>query len=186
MTISVCIITKNEEKRIEKAVRSAAFADEIIIVDSFSKDNTVEICRKLGCKIFERVFDDYSGVKNFALDQAGSDWVFFLDADEIIAEGLPEELLKTARKNPAEKAFRVKRKVYIFGSRMRWGSVKDDAPVRLLRKGKCRFFQPVHEEVKVEGETGMLSGYIEHHTTSSVSEYLEKFNRYTDLEAEYM
>ncbi len=186
MAISVCIITKNESKRIEKAVRSASFADEIVVVDSFSKDNTVEICEKLGCKVFERVFDDYSGVKNFALEKAGSEWVFFLDADEIITKGLSKEILKAVTKNPEEKAFRVKRKVYIFGERMRWGSVKDDAPVRLLKKGKCKFFQPVHEEVKVEGETGLLSGYIEHHTTSSISEYLEKFNKYTDLEAEYM
>ncbi|MDD5643868.1 MAG: glycosyltransferase family 2 protein [bacterium] len=186
MSVSVCIITKNEAERIEKAVRSASFADEVVVVDSFSSDNTAGICEKLGCKVFKRVFDDYSGVKNFALEKAGSDWVFFLDADELITKNLSKEIVKITGHNTDRSAFRVKRKVYIFGKRIRWGSAKDDAPVRLLRKGKCRFFQPVHEEVEVKGSTGLMSAYMEHHTTSSVYDYLEKFNKYTDLEAEYM
>lgn len=184
--ISVCIITRNESDKIQRAVKSAGFADEIIVVDSYSTDGTQDICRRSGCKVFERDFDNFSGVKNFALEKASYEWVFFLDADEIVTEELSNEIINLVKINPQENAFTVRRKVFVFRGRVKWGSAKDDSPVRLLRKTRCSFYQPVHEEVKVEGSVGNLASYLEHHTTASVKKYLEKLNLYTDLEADFM
>ena len=184
--VSVFIIAYNSEKKIEACLKSVQWADEIVVVDSFSSDRTAEISRKLGARVYNREFKDYADQKNYALSLVKSPWALSLDSDETVSELLKEEILRTIAANSPAEAYRVPRESFIFGRKFRFTGTQDDAPVRLLRSGRARFEQPVHEVVKVEGPASKLSSPIFHFTYDSIEDYLARLNRYTSLEAGYL
>jgi glycosyltransferase involved in cell wall biosynthesis len=182
--ISIVIITKNEEEALRNCLESVKDFDEIIIVDSFSTDNTVSIAKEYTDKIFLRKFDDFSSQKNFTLTKCRNDWVLLLDADEVLSEQLKEKI-KSSILN-SESGYRIKRKTYIFGRLLKYGGHSNDAPLRLFDKRKANFVQPIHEFVRISGEVGFIKEPIIHYSTRNLNEYTNKLNLYTDLEAKFM
>ncbi|RPJ36709.1 MAG: glycosyltransferase family 2 protein, partial [Deltaproteobacteria bacterium] len=183
--ISIVLVTFNEEKNIEECLDSAKWADEIILVDSFSSDRTVEIARKYGARIFERSWPGFGKQKNFALQQASMDWILLLDADERIPEELRREienLLVSQSKRPA--AYRVARKNYFYGHWLKWGGQYPDWQTRLSKKGVGSYdnTEP-HESFIYEGELGTLENPLIHYTERRISDHFPKLNNYSSLAA---
>ena len=182
--ISAVIITKNEENNIGQCIDALLWADEIVVVDAFSSDRTVEICKKYTKKIFTNDFIDFSSQKNYALSKSANDWILFVDADEKITPELREEI-SALRADDCE-GYYIPRKNMIFGRYMKYGGHQRDLQLRLFRKSRSHFEGPVHERAVVDGRVKPLHGYIEHYSTKSLSDYCKKLNYYTGMEAKMM
>ena len=149
--ISLVIITKNEEKNIEECILSAKdIVDEIIVIDDFSTDNTTQIASRLGAKIFKRRLDNFCNQKNFALKKVRNEWVLFLDADERLSSQLKNEIVKAV--SYEYDGFRILRRNYIFGKLLKYGANAEDWVVRLFKRSKGVFVNPIHEYVVVKGK----------------------------------
>ena len=184
MKISVFVITKNEEKNIERCLSSVAWAQEIVVVDSGSTDGTCRIARRFTDKVFMHEFTDYASQKNFALSKTTGEWVLSLDADEKVSAALGKEILAAASATDTAEAYRVPRISYIFGRRFRHTGTSGDQPIRFFRRDAGQFDQPIHETVQVRGKISRLNHPIFHYTYPSVHDYLDKLNHYTSMEAD--
>lgn len=183
--LSVCLITKNEEQNLEDCLKSAAWADEIVVVDSGSTDRTQEIARAFTAKIFTRPFTNFAEQKNYALSQASGDWIFLIDADERIPEALAAEIReKTSGRQAA--VYAVKRSTRFLGRSLRFSGTQGDRPVRLFPKGQVRYEQPVHEQIVTALPVKNLRRELIHLTTRNISQYMQKLELYTDMEAGLM
>jgi glycosyltransferase involved in cell wall biosynthesis len=183
-SISVIIITYNEEKRLEPCLQSVAWADEIIVVDSFSEDKTVEIAQRYTDKIFRHPFKGYGSQKAFALAQAKGEWVLNVDADERVSERLKKEI-KEAIKQSDIFGYYLPRQNFFCGQFIRHSGWFPDYQLRLFKRNRARFEERlVHEKVIVEGRVGRLKNPLLHYTYNSLTEFLEKMERYTELWAE--
>ncbi|MDP2157747.1 MAG: glycosyltransferase family 2 protein [Nitrospirota bacterium] len=181
--VSVVIVTHNEERNIEDALRSAADFDEIIVVDSFSTDRTVEICKKYTDKIYQHEWPGFAKQKQRAVDYASGPWVFILDADERITAELREEIAGTIERT-VQDGFSVPRKNYFLGRWIRHSGWWPDRTLRLFRKGKGALEdREVHEKVVVSGSVGNLKGCLEHYTYRTISDYIRKMETYSTLAA---
>ncbi len=181
--LSVAIITKNSEKTIKKCVSSALFADEVVVVDSGSEDNTVQICKNLGCKILQKEWMGFGKQKQFAVDNCKNEWVFVLDSDEVITEKLQQEILSVL-KNPKYKGYKVARLNYFFGKPVYHCGLYPDYTIRLFDKNFGKFSSDeVHEKVMIDGDVGTLKYHMLHFAYESIDEFIEKQNRYSSLNA---
>lgn len=180
--ISVTIITKNEEQLIEDCLKSAAWADEIIIVDSGSKDGTLDIGRKYTDKIFFNEWKGFADQKGFALNLANNDWVLSLDADERVSIELRNEIENNDFSE--SDGFFIPRKNFFLGRHITtcgWGR---DRQLRLFRKSKARITNRlVHEGFEVDGRIKDLKNPVIHYTFNSIDKTISKINHYSTLEA---
>jgi len=187
MKISVAIIAFNEADRIGDALKSCrGVADEIVVVDSFSTDRTVEIAREHGARVCQHAFADFGSQKNFALDEAQYEWVLNLDADERLSGELREEILKLkgSRGEIVAACFSIKRKTFYLGRWIRHSGWYPDRKVRLFKKEKSRWSGRVHEALLVDGEMGRLDGDILHYTYRDMDDHIKRMNRYSAMQAE--
>jgi glycosyltransferase involved in cell wall biosynthesis len=183
--LSVVVVTLNEEANIERCLRSVAWADEKIVVDCGSTDRTVQSADDLGARVVQREWSGYVEQKNHALDEASHAWVLSLDADEWLDESAVEEIRRTLA-GPDADGYRVRRRTAFCGAYADriWGA---DRPLRLFRKDRGRFDGgPVHESFRLapDAAVGRLAGPILHAGYTSVSDYVDKLNRYTSLAAD--
>ncbi|MCF6212673.1 MAG: glycosyltransferase family 2 protein [Flavobacteriaceae bacterium] len=187
MKITAIIPTLNEEIHIEDAIKSVSFADEIIVIDSFSTDATITLAKKHDVTIIQRVFDDYSTQKNYAIDKAKHNWIYILDADERVTPKLREEILKQM-KNPGDfVAFNAYRTFYFAGKKLNYSGWQHDKVIRLFRKDKCRYNgRIVHERIDAQGEVGVFKNKLEHYTYRSFNHFIGKLNRYATLKAQIL
>jgi len=188
MTLSVIIITKNEAAMIARCLRSVAWADEIIVVDSNSSDATADICRAAGAKVHS--FNDWPGFgkqKNRALDLATGDWVLSLDADETVTPELRVEI-ESAVNNAGDKvAFKIPRLSSYCGRDIRHSGWRPDYVTRLFKRGSARFSDDlVHERLIVDGGTGSLTQDLLHEAFTDLEEVLAKMNRYSTASAQML
>lgn len=183
--ITALAITFNEEENVKQYVESLSFVDEIIFVDSQSTDKTVEIAEKMGVKVIQRTFDDFSNQRNFAISQAKNDWIVFFDLDEIMTENLENEI-KQIITSPTDKvAFFVKRNFFFLGKQMKFGGWQNDKAIRLFNKNYCKYNgNLVHEVVKTNGKTGILKNSLNHYSYKNFDNYNDKLNLYSKLQAE--
>lgn len=182
--LSAVLITLDEENKIEECLKSVNFADEIVIVDSGSKDRTVEMAEALGAKLYHRDFDTFANQKNYAIDKARGQWVLLIDADERISEGLRKEIL-SFMKNPGEiTACWFKRSNFMFGRNVRFGANKGDRQLRLIKAGSGKFEGLVHERITFEGPDMIFDYPLMHETYQTKEEYFQKFELYIRLEVE--
>ncbi|MFH0948844.1 MAG: glycosyltransferase family 2 protein [Elusimicrobiota bacterium] len=183
--ISVSIIAYNEEKNIKRCLESVGWADEILMVDSGSTDATVEIAKKFGAKVFVKEWEGYGAQKNFAIDKARNNWILSIDADEEVSPELQKEIKKII-KNPCNyAAFKIPRGLIFQGKFLRWGGCYPNYQIRLFHKNKARFnLALVHEKLIVDGKIGFLKGSLIHYSYKDLSDYFERFNRYTTLDAQ--
>ena len=177
--ISVLIPTWNEEQHIEAAIKSVDFADEIVVVDSFSTDKTLEIAQKFAHKVWQHEYVNSATQKNWAIPQLSHEWVFVLDADERVTPELKKEIIKIVNSNPSEVAFWIGRINYFMGKLIRYSGWQNDAVIRLFRKSKCHYQDlKVHSEVLAEGKVGRLKNKLVHYTYKDWATYYEKIDRY--------
>jgi glycosyltransferase involved in cell wall biosynthesis len=182
--ITAIIPTFNEEVHVEAAIKSVDFADEIIVIDSFSTDATVELAKKQNVKVVQRVFDDFSSQKNFAIDLAVNEWIFVLDSDERIEESLKKEIVETLSKPADFVAYSIKRSFYFLGKKIRYSGWQRDRVVRLFSKKHCKYNGDlVHELIETKGEIGFLKNKIDHYSYRNFEHYVSKLNRNSWLKA---
>lgn len=187
MKITAIIPTFNEEIHIEKAIESVSFADEIIVIDSYSTDRTVELAKKHDVRIIERVFDDFSTQKNFAISQAENEWIYILDADERVTPELQLEILEAVKSPKNFVGFYVYRTFYFLNKKIRFGGWNRDKVVRLFLKEYCQYDgNLVHEIIKAEGELGFLKQKVEHFSYRGFDHYTSKLNQYSGLQAQQL
>jgi glycosyltransferase involved in cell wall biosynthesis len=188
MSLSVIILTKDEETMIRRCLESVAWADEIVVVDSGSADRTTEICREFGAKV--QVTADWPGFgpqKNRALEQASADWILSLDADEWLPAALQAEIRSSIAAPGPHAAFRMPRLSSYCGRYMRHSGWWPDLVPRLFRRGRANFSDDlVHEKLVVNGTIGTLSNPILHESFVNFEEVLDKVNRYSSAGAQMM
>ncbi len=181
--LSVIVVTFNEELNIERCLKSVQWADEIIVVDAFSSDRTVELCRTLNAKVFQRTWDGYAPQKQYALSLASHRWVLLVDADEEVPEGLRKEIRETISLSPMFNGYQIARKSFFLGAWMKNGGWYPGFQLRLFLRSEAFISQrPVHEGVEIRGSVGRLDNALNHYTYHSLSQYLEKMNDYTSLD----
>lgn len=188
MKISVVISVYNEEKMIGECLESIKWADETILVDNQSTDNTVQIAKKYTKKIYSRPNNPMLNVnKNYGFGKTSGDWILSLDGDERITQELKNEIRLTMEQwNNKTMGFWIPRKNIIFGKWIEHTGWYPDYQPRLFRKGKGNFPEKhVHEMVKIQGESAKLKGHILHYNYNSVSQFIRKLDRiYTENETE--
>ena len=197
--ITVIILTKNEATRIAACLETVKWADEVLVVDSFSADATVDIASTAGARVLQHPFTNFAAQHNYAQSQAMHDWVFFVDADERVSEDLRDEIQRVCASGELahNTAYHIQR-VHLFSGRWFPDPTKRKVSPRLLKQIKRRevprlinravatWERPLHEEVRAPGPHGILHGIIYHYSTTNLSAALEKFNHYTNLEAAYL
>lgn len=180
--ISVIIITHDEENEMERCLSSVCWADEIVVVDSFSEDRTVEIARRFTDRVFEREFTDFSDQREFAASKCGNDWILSIDADEVISGELQSEIVAAVSDERFD-AYYVPFATYIFGGWLKHGSWNPDYHLRLYRRSKGSWQRAVHERVITSGACGFLENPILHYAYSDISSWMASINKYSSLEA---
>lgn len=178
---SAVVICQNEEKKIPSCLESIKWADEIVIVDAFSKDSTVSICRNYTQKIFQREWTNYPNQLEFAISKASYDRVIFIDADERISPELHKEIIQVLNSEAGKNTngYYIPRRTYYNNKLLKnWGK---SYTLRIIKKSKIMFDhkEELHEKIIVAGKTTKLKNYIEHYTYDNLVEYFDKFNKYT-------
>ena len=184
--ISGVVISFNEEDKIAKPLSSLqAVSNEIVVVDSFSSDQTEKICRRYTDRFLKRKWSGYRDQKEFATLQASFDWVLSLDADEVLSAELQEEICrwKVAAEERID-GYYIGRKTFFMGRWIKHTTWYPDWQMRLFRKSAgCWEGRRVHESFRLGGPTGYLSGSLEHYTYATMSEYLQQLDRFSSLAA---
>ncbi len=182
--LSVTIITLNEERNLRDCLESVRFADEIIVVDSGSRDLTRAIAREYQAQVFQEPWKGFAGQKNSAQEKAKGHWILNIDADERVTEGLRLEIQKVLREGPPAAGFRMPRKNFFCGQWVRHGGWYPNYQLRLYRKDAGKFAsREVHEQVEVKGPVENLTSPLEHYTYQSISDYIQRMDRYSELSA---
>lgn len=186
-TISAMINTYNEEKNIIDCLKALQWVDEIVVVDSGSTDQTVEMARQYAHKVVSVSPGDFSQIRNEGLQYITGDWVLIVDADERITKELQAEIKKTLIENPMEVGFFIPRKNFFMEYWIKNCGWYPDYVLRLFKNSpQHQFSGRVHESVILQGKTSKLSNPLIHYTYESLEQYLTKFNRYTTLAAKMM
>lgn len=184
--ISALAIVLNEEDNIRDYLHNMSFADEIIVVDSYSVDQTIDIIEKEfpKVKIYKRTFDNFSSQRNYAISLATNDWIIFFDADERLTESGIAEIKKVAHSSQCIDAFWVKRIFYRCGKPINYGGKNQDKAIRVFKKSKCNYSSKlVHEQLTVNGTTGVLSENCHHYSYKNKEDFLKKRLKYAKLKA---
>jgi glycosyltransferase involved in cell wall biosynthesis len=185
--LSVTVITLNEAAHVEACLASAAWADEVLVVDSGSTDGTADLARARGARVIVRDWPGYSAQKNFAAAEATHDWILSIDADERVTPALAAEIRAVLATEPRAAGYRVPRVTWHLG---RWIRVTDwypDPQLRLYDRRRARWApRRVHESVAADGPIGRLTHDLEHYAYRDVSHHLATMDRYTTLAAEEM
>jgi len=184
--ITALIITYNEIGYIEKCIASISFADEIIVVDSYSTDGTYEyLLNHPKVRVIQNPFKNFTAQKSFTLKQATNDWVLFLDADEVVPENLKNEIRATINNNPKHVAYWFYKKFMFQKERLRFSGWQTDKNYRLFRKSKVNFSNKriVHETLDIVGTTGILKNKLTHYCYKEYEVYKNKMMLYGRLKA---
>lgn len=185
LKVSAVIITYNEEQIIEKTLSQLHWCDEIIVVDSYSTDNTIRICEAYGCKIFSRHFDGYGPQKQFAISRATNDWILCIDADEVMTDGLVQEIMNLKENDTQHAGFSFRMNMVFLNKEFLYGKESGRYFLRLFNRQKGGMTgDKVHEGIQVNGSVKKLEHIVHHYSYHSVFQYLEKFNRYSTYSAD--
>lgn len=181
--ISAAIITFNEEQNIARTLDKLAWCDEILIIDSYSTDKTVEICESYKAKIYLKKFNGYGEQKQFMVSKCSHDWILSLDADEVLSDELIEEInIEFSKDILPYNAYLLNRKHVYLGRVFKYGYLKNIPILRLFNKQKANFSgKKVHETVVFKGKKGRFKNSFFHYTATSIEQINFKKNRYASL-----
>lgn len=185
--VSGLIITYNEEKNIREVLECFDFCDEIVIIDSFSTDKTVEIASKFAkVKIIQNKFEDFTKQRNLALNAAKNDWVLFLDGDERITPQLREEIIATVERANAKDAYYFYRTFFLGKKKINFSGTQNDKNFRLFRKSKAHYSEnkKVHETLEVNGSMGILQHRLLHYSFENYDQFKSKMLSYGKLKGQ--
>lgn len=185
-TLSIIILARNEADNIADCIHSCAFADEILVIDDSSTDETVALAKAASpkVKVFEHALNgDYAQQRNFGIECACGDWILFIDADERITDELRHDIISKLTQNKA-RAYRLQRLNVLEGQIIRHGPLRSDRVTRLFPKNKGFFTRKVHERLETELTKENLSGHLLHLTYPTWESYWIKFERYTAISAQ--
>jgi glycosyltransferase involved in cell wall biosynthesis len=185
LPISVLLLARDEERRLERLLPALAFAREVVVVvDAASRDGTRAVAERNGARVFERALDGFGPQRRFALEQCREPWVLWLDADERLdARSLAS--LDPAVRSSEVAAFRFERRTWFLGGPIRWCGWREERIPRLFRRELARFDDaPVHERVLITGTTRDLPGVIEHASYETWEDCRDKLVRYAAAGAE--
>jgi glycosyltransferase involved in cell wall biosynthesis len=186
-SLSVAIITRNEAANLPRTLASARFAREIVVLDSGSTDETVEIAMRTGARLLEEPWKGFARQKNSAIAHTTGDWVLSLDADEEVSPELQREIEALLDGEPAFSAYSMPRLNHFLGRPLRHGGYWPDPKLRLFRRGVARFEErPVHESMTASCRVGRLKGPLIHRCYPTLGEYIEHMNRYSQMSAEML
>jgi len=186
INISVVILAKNEEKKINECLRSLGWVDEIILVDGGSVDETCSLARKFKAKIFEFKKESFAERRNFGTKKARGEWVLHIDSDERITEGLREEILE-AISSSSFSHYAIPRSNFVFGKKMKHCGLWPDYVVRLFKKKDFVTWQgDLHETPLVKGRLGYMNNYFIHIKHDNLFDIVEKTNKWSLIEAKLM
>lgn len=187
MKLTAVVLTKNEEKNIQRCLKSLDFCDEVIIVDDYSEDSTVEIASKFdkNIKVVQRKLNnDFAGQRNFGLSKSKNEWVLFVDADEVVTEKLRSEI-KNLKFN--KESFYIRRRDFFWNQELKFGEVKkvrDQGIVRLIKKSSGTWMGDVHEIFHTSKNIGKLDSFLNHYPHPTLKEFLNDINRYSDIRSQ--
>ena len=183
--LSIVVITKNEGARLADCLKSVEWADEVIVLDDESTDNTVELAGSLGARVSRRKMDIEGKHRNFAYGLAKNDWILSLDADERVTPELKDEIIETLAKKPACNGYTIPRRNFIGNTWVRYGGMYPSAQLRLFRKGVFRYDEEaeVHPQAYMPDPRGALKNDLLHYTYRDFTDAIAKMDRQTDLEA---
>jgi len=191
MYISAIVLSKNEEKNIQKCLEGLKWCDERIVIDDYSEDKTAELAKSRGVKVYKRKLDNnFAGQRNFGLKKAKGDWVLFVDADEIVSSSLSSEVVRRIRENKFD-GFLIPRKEYFFGKALNCADKAANdwsfGPIKILRLAKKDsgiWKGAVHEVWDVKGKVGVLINPLFHDSFPDITTALKKINFYSGIAAE--
>ena len=187
MKLTATVITRDEASNIAAALQSISWADEIVVVDSGSTDDTVALASARGVRVMSRTWPGYVDQKNYAASVATHDWIFSLDADERVTPALAGEIREIVAGNPAERAFRVPRVTFHLGRWVRTTDFYPDHQTRLYDRRSARWQgKYVHESVVADGPVGQLKHELQHYSYRDLSDHLDRINQYSTLAAQQM
>ncbi len=182
--LTAIVTTYNEAPHIGETLKHLAFADEVLVVDSFSTDGTEKIAREHGATLLQHEYRSPAAQKNWAMTHAGTDWVLCIDADERVTPELAREIQRTVSDPDARDGYEIKRRNFFLGREIRYCGWQNDWVLRLFRRDSGRYAErQVHEVVEMEGTVGRLRGRLLHHPYRSLDDYWKKLRRYADWNA---
>jgi glycosyltransferase involved in cell wall biosynthesis len=185
--VSVYVLTSNNRRTIERCLNSLYWAEELVIVDSFSNDGTYEICQRYTDKVFQREWKGHCDQYQYAADLTTKDWIMFVDADEEISPELVEEIrMELARGARGLDGFIVYRRTYYLGKWIQHGGWYPDYEIRLYRKEKGRWEGGLHAKVVVNGKVDFLKNHYLHYTYRDISDQIQTIDKYSRIAAEDM
>jgi glycosyltransferase involved in cell wall biosynthesis len=191
VAVSVVVFNRNNAIKLKRALRSAAFADEVVVIDSFSQDDSVEVARKLATKVVSNTIkaDYVEPIRNFGVKQATCEWVLVLDADEEVPGSLASELLNVSKKGGVD-AWYIPRINMMFGQKVKTANWWPDYQLRFFKQGAVEFSPKIHSEPTIKGKADYLAPQeklaLIHHNYDSMEEYIDRLNHYTTIEASQM
>jgi len=190
-TLSVAIITLNEEANLARTLASVQFADEIIVLDSGSTDGTIEIAKSFDAKVYSEPWKGFSAQKNSVIEKCTGVWVLSLDADEELTPELQTEIRALLRGNPSADAYLLRRRNLFLNRWIRYGGYYPDPKLRLFRRHAANFApparftdRPVHETIAFDGNLETLHSDLIHHAYPTIESYIEHMDRYSTLGAQ--
>lgn len=184
LKVTAIIPTFNEEQNIAKSIESVLWADEIIVIDSFSTDSTLEVAKRYDVNIIQHEYVNSATQKNWIIPQAKHEWIFLLDADEYATDSLIQEIRKTLNSDTNHSGFWIRRKNFFMGKKVNYSGWQNDRVIRLFRRDVCRYEdRKVHAEIVSDGTISQLKGVIIHNTYKGLDHYLEKIRWYSTWKA---
>ncbi len=184
--LTAIIPVGNEAHNIRQVLESVSFADEIMVVDSMSTDDTVAIAKEYTDFIVQREYQYSASQKNWAIPQATHDWILLVDADERVTPELQKEIksILAANPNPDIVAYWIYRMNHFMGNRIRFSGWQNDKVIRFFKKDKCHYEDKmVHAEIVADGKVGFLNNKFHHNTYTTLNEHVTKLNRYAAWQA---
>lgn len=187
-SLTVITITRDEENNIAECLDSVRWADQIVVVDSGSKDKTVDLAKRYTADVYGIEWEGYGHARNFGLDRASGKWILWLDADERVTPELAEEIKRVVGRDEAGySGYSVARRAFFLGKWIKHCGWYPSRVVRLFRRGEGRFNETrVHERLELRGNIGELRSDLLHYTDPHLQRYLAKLNKYTTLAAQDM
>ena len=181
--LSVVVITLNEEEKLEKCLDPVKWADELIVVDSFSTDGTLDIARRYTEMIFQNKWEGFASQRTFGMEHATGDWILFLDADEYVTEPLNQRIQEILKTGSEFDGFKIHRVENFLGFPIRHGTLNPSYQPRFLRHNRGFWTGGAHAHFEVEGEMGLIHEDLYHDCHNSISDFITRIDSYTTVDA---